>query len=683
MKRKLFTFFLLLALVFAVGCNKKDKNPDPTPTIAPTATPTPVNMAKANLEKAVTGYDELMNLQPNNQMDLSNGIGYDLTMDFSIGQQIKDILGLSDLDSLRLSGIVDMKDAISMDFGVSLNSSELLNAVMILDNSNVMLNFPKYSSSYAAFSMEEILKEAGVSDSLSILETINPANTMQLSNDIADMFRTRMTELNGCFKEESITPKSSIGTGDYVMTGDKHTIKADPKNVLAVLKSFVADMEKYYGELNVDWSDLETSSATAMFLDYYKDEKGNFAWAFHTDEAPGNQIVLISTELGFCLYNTENGTDTVGMNSVKSTENSGVIYLFFSEEELEEGELAEPLGTIDYEYSDTAVHAEIVIDTIEATLDCSMANDIINYDVTLVMDGFSFVIKEKASKEHVEMSFTLASYGIAYATVDMNMTLRDYADISIPANTVDIDTWLTTLDQEAMINDLTQLLTDYPILASLLGYSFDDLGGEEWSDGTETSRTEPFVLPAGYTDDFMHMTGWNVDSEGYVDFEPLESEVIAAGKSSTGYDLLPVSEDQVQKLFAIVETAVNNPEKNASAYYWVWGSAEYQDVASYYSVSYEFSNPDNWDDYITLSFDAISGDFIGVDICNPSKDEALRVANEIFQTLGGTYTITGDIAEAGTYDSDAGFSFYGYDAAEYGGNYYNISINAYNDDWDW
>lgn len=674
MKKKIFTLFLLLALVFAVGCNKKDKAPEPT--VAPTATPVPANLAKENLEKLVSGYDKLLKMHPNAQLDYSKGIGYDLTMDFSLGQEIKDLLGITDLDTLRLSGIVDIKDAISMDLGIYLNSSELLNAVMMMDNSNVIFIFPKYSSSYAAFSMEEVLAEAGVSDSLNIAETMNPANAMQLSTELTDMFRTYMTKLTGCFKDEGITPKSSIGTGDYVMTGDKHTVKANPTDVLAVLKAFVADLEKYYGELDFDWSELEASPATALFLDYYTDEKGNFAWAFRTDEKPNDQIVFISTNLGFCLYNTEGGVETLGMTSIKSTENSGVIYLFFNEEELAEGELAEPMGTIDYEYSGKAAHADIVLDTIEATVDYSVTNDIINYDVTLVMDGLSFVLEEKASKEHVEMSLTLASYGISYATANVNITLRDYVETSAPANTVDVETWLSEADLDAMTKDLEQLLTDYPILGALLGISSENFEEEDRSEGTGS-----FELSADYTDDFMGMTGWNVDSEGYVDFEPLEDEVFAAGKPSTGYDLLPVSEDQTQKLFSVAKDAVKDAEEYSSTYYWVWGSTEYQDVESYYSVSYEFSNPENWDDYITLAFDPVSGDFIGVDIYNPSKEEALRIANEMFKILGGTYTITDTLAEASTYDGDAGFSFYGYDASEFGENYYNISINVYNDNW--
>jgi len=690
MKRKLLTLFLLLTMVFAVGCNKENKNSEPTPTPVPTSTPTPVpvNLAKENLSKLVEGYDKALEMNPNNQIDYSKGIGYDMTMDLSLGDQIKNLLGITDLDAIRLSAKVDMKDAISMDMGLFLNSSEVINAVMLMDSENVMMNLPKYSSSVAAFSMKEVLESAdtGDVDIDTLTDSINPANAMALSEELMNSIRTGLTDLVACFKEDSITPKSSIGNGDYVMTGDKHTVKANPQDVIAVLKSFEAAMEKIYGELDFDWSDLESAEATALFLDYYTDEKGNYAWAFRTDEYPDDQFVFINTELGFCLYKVEGGTVTPGMTSIKSTENTGVIYLYFNEEELAEGELAEPMGTIDYEYAEDKVHADIVLDTIEATLDLSTKNDVTTYDLTLVMEGMSFVIKETASKEKVEMSMTLASYGIAYATVDVDMTIRDYKEVSIPTNTVDLETWAAGLDQEALTNDLTQLMTDYPFLAALFNSSeeddsYDEWEGEDWSDGDDTQRTEPFVLPEGYTDDFMHMTGWNVDADGYIDFEPLESEVLAAGKPSTAYDMITLSEDQKQQLFLIAENAITNYEKSSYTYYNVWGSAEYQSVDSYYTISYEYANPDNWDDSVSFVFDAVSGDFIGVDIYNPSKDEALRIINEIFKVIGGTYTITDTMVEEGTYDADAGFSFYGYDAAQYGGNYYNVELSVYDSEW--
>ncbi len=676
MKRKLLTFFLLLTLIFAVGCNKKDKNPEPTAAPAPTSTPTPVpvNLAKENLGKLTESYDKALKMNPNNMIDFSKGVGYDMTMDISVGEQILGLLGITGLDSIRVDASIDMKDTIAYDLGLFLDTSEVLSATMYMDSENMMINLPKYSSEFASYSMKELLEDAGYSDTIGLPESINPTNVLTLYDELLDSYRTLLTDFANNFKEDGIAPKSSIGTGDYVMTGDKHTVKANPADVVASLKKFMATMEKIYGDLGLDWTSLEDSEATALFLDYYTDEKGNYAWAFRTDEYPEDQIVFINTGLGFCLYKTEDGKETLGMTSIKSTENSGVIYIYFNDEELAEGELPEPMGTIDYEYSDTAVHADILVDTIEATLDYSTKNDIIYYDVTLVMDGLSFVIEETINNNDVDMTMTLASYGIKYASIDVDMTIRDYEESSAPANTVDLETWAAGLDQEALINDLAQLMTDYPFLATLFGGTEEDDGEEDWE-----YSDEPFVLPSDYTDDFMGLTGWSVDSDGYVDFEPLEDEVLAAGKPSTGYDMLALTDDQLQQLDSIAKTAITNPEVYSYTYYNVWGSAEYGDVASYYTLYCEYADPENWDNDITYLFDAVSGDFIGVDIYHSSKEEALRIANEIFKTVGGTYTITDTMVEEGTYDYDAGFSFYGYDAAPYGDNYYYVSFSILGD----
>jgi len=188
------------------------------------------------------------------------------------------------------------------------------------------------------------------------------------------------------------------------------------------------------------------------------------------------------------------------------------------------------------------------------------------------------------------------------------------------------------------------------------------------------------VLPAGYTDEFMGLTGWNVDTDGYVAFYPLEEEVLAIGKPSTGLDMFPISADQIQNLFSIAEASVKDCEKYTVTYYWIFGSVEYGAVESYYRVYYEFANPETPEDSILFCFDAVSGDFIGIEICNPSKDEALRIANELFKIFGGTYTITGTLVEEGSNDDDTGLSFSGYDGTEYGVNYYSVFIDAYNDD---
>ena len=162
MKRKLLTFFLLLTLIFAVGCNKKDKNPEPTAAPAPTSTPTPVpvNLAKENLGKLTESYDKALKMNPNNMIDFSKGVGYDMTMDISVGEQILGLLGITGLDSIRVDASIDMKDTIAYDLGLFLDTSEVLSATMYMDSENMMINLPKYSSEFASYSMKELLEDA-------------------------------------------------------------------------------------------------------------------------------------------------------------------------------------------------------------------------------------------------------------------------------------------------------------------------------------------------------------------------------------------------------------------------------------------------------------------------------------------------------------------------------------------
>lgn len=478
MKRKIVTVLFLLIMVFTVGCNKDKKNdPTPTPTTVPTATstptPVPVNLAMQNLEKLVSDYDAMLEKQPNSRMDFSNGIGYDMTLDITPGKQIIELFGISGLDSVRLSGTIDAKDTVSANLGLYLNSSEIVKALVFMDDNNLLFNLPKYTADFASYPLEELMNTVDTSFSGSfgtLTDTMNPAKSMNLSEELTNVFRTHLVNLVNTFvKVDGVTKNASIGTGEYTVTGDLHKVTANVADVITVLKAFEADMIKYYGEMDFGLTDLENSAATALVLDYYIDEAGNYAWAYYTDDAPDKQIIFINTDLGFCLYQTTNGQQTIVMASVKDDEKSGTIYLYSSDEVVAAGEIPEETGYIDYEYEENSIYVDIEYDTMEIELDCSIENDIVNYEVTLIMDGMTFIIEEKASKENIEATLTLASYGIEYATVNVDMAMRDYVETPLPANAVDIETWSAGLDPLALLTDLANLLQEYPFLATLLG----------------------------------------------------------------------------------------------------------------------------------------------------------------------------------------------------------------------
>ncbi len=679
MKKRIYCLFLLLTLLFIAGCNKDNTKTAPTPTTAATATPTPtpVNLAKANLDKLPAAFDKVMSYQKENAVDTSKGIGYDVNLNLSLGSQIISLLGLEGLENISLSGTYDTKnafDAFAADLTLSLNTSEIINALIYADATSLMFNLPKYSTSFASATWEELLTSADAE--IDVDGLLNSFHTEAAPSDeeLFNILRSNLEKLTACFKPvDGITENVTIGTGDYTLNGDKYTVRADKNDLLAVLKSLEAELSLYVEDLTFHLEELEASSATAFTLEYYTDNNGSYAWSCYPDNAAAQPVSFINTSYGFCLYTiNESGAAEVTANSEKSSENSGIIYLLYDEE-------GDPTGFIDYKYSDNTFYFDAELDTIEIKMDGSTINDTISYDMTIVMDGISVVLKQKSSKDHTELTCTLASYGIEYGTLEIISDARDYAEASTPQNTTDITTWVEGLDQDTLVADLLQLLTDYPFLMDLLG-AFDDTSSDFEDD---PSRNEgSFELPTDYTDDFIGMTGYQVDNDGYVDFEPSEDEVLAAGRPSTGYETLALTDDQKQRLSSLAEAAFPGCDKSISSYYWVWGNASYNNVLSYYSTEYDFTDSENWDNNIALTYDAVSGEFISVDIYHSSKDEALRIANEMFAVLGGTYTITAEMAEEYTYTDD-GFAFTGYDSSLYGGSYYNVGISVYNSDFGW
>ncbi|MBQ8189603.1 MAG: hypothetical protein IJZ44_07465 [Lachnospiraceae bacterium] len=701
MKKKIYTFTLLLALIFIIGCNKQKEYPiptpivettatvTPTPTSTPTPSPTPIpeNLAKTNLKKLPELFDQIMSYSPQNTVDYSKGVGYDINIKFSIGSQIAELLGISDLKNISIDGTMDAKDTIAANLDFCLNDEKITNAHLFADSENLLFNLPAYSSNYALTTWEELMNSlnetetdteelrSSLPDNSKIISTLNVVDKNALPSDeeLINTFKSCMDDFIECFVEvPGITEHASIGTGDYLMTGEKHTVSANINELIAVLERLETELQVYYGDLNFGLDSLETDGATTLFLDYYTNGADCYAWAAYPDNSTSEPFVYINTPLGFCLYRVEeDGTETLGMYSVKSSEKAGTITLAFGEEE--------PIGTVDYEYSDNSISIYAVLDTLELTMEYSKTNDTIRYNATVLMDGVSVVIKETVTPTRTDVSASLASYGMEYLTMSVSTSTRDYVEIPVPTNYVDMNTWAEGLDQETLMADLMALMQKYPSLMSLFGGSEEEEDGEYsddefWDEDDTRSETEPFTLPEDYTDDFMGMTGYAVDSDGYVDFYPVEDEVLAAGKPSTGYDTLALSDDQKQQLFTIAETAIPNCEKDTYSFYWIWGGIQYNDVQSYYSMDYEFNDPNNWDNSITISLDPISGEFISVDIYYASKEDALRIANEMFAVLGGTYTITDKMVEEYAINED-GFSFSGYDGTEYGSNYYNVGIS--------
>ena len=84
--------------------------------------------------------------------------------------------------------------------------------------------------------------------------------------------------------------------------------------------------------------------------------------------------------------------------------------------------------------------------------------------------------------------------------------------------------------------------------------------------------------------------------------------------------------------------------------YYIDGSTRDNDVCSYYCQYYDYYDNSSIIDeyyynYITLTFDAVSGDLVEFFCCNTSTEEALRITNDVLALLGIDYIATADIID--------------------------------------
>ena len=462
MKRKTICLLLLFTVLFIVGCNKKEENNNtsaPEATATATPTPTPINQAMHHLEELLISYDEYLEKHQENGFDYSSGFGCDVSMDFSIGKQVAGVLGLTGIDSVGIKGTVDSEDNVNANLNLYLNSTEIINVDVFADDNNVWFNLPKYSSAYAKATWEELLELENI-DLPDALGSVSTEQSRASAKALSKQFRKHLTDFIDCFKStEGITKDVSLGTGTYRITGEKHTVVANPEDVKAVFTNLEADIKRICGEQNIHFDEWDFSGAQALNLDYYVGDDGSFAWSFYADNNAGEPLVFVSAKAGFCCYTIEEGAEVVLMSSVKSSEKAGTITVFEGEEED---------VIIEYEYSDTSLHADIFADNTELSIDLVKETEGVSCDYTLVTNGMSVIVKAKAVKKHVDLSVTVASLGISYGTLDVTLDYRDYTETPLPADAVDMEAWSMSLDQIGLLSDMLQILKDYPALYQLL-----------------------------------------------------------------------------------------------------------------------------------------------------------------------------------------------------------------------
>lgn len=706
MKKKLFYTICFAVLLLMAACTKKEEPaptptpspmptstpaPTPTPTPSPTPTPTPIpeNLALTALKDMSNALDFLASYTLETTIDYSKGVGYDMTMELSLGAMLMQQPDLAEFKSLGMNGFFDIKEVLAGNCVFYLNDSELLTAHIFTDYTTLLFNLPKYSSQYASCQLQELIdssteedegidwKEDSGSSVTSLWNTpevirtnttIDSAN-ISTNEDILALINTYFERFTECFQPETeIKTNASIGTGAYTLTGECHTIKATAADLQAVVDAMAAD-PRTPAELAEELKAVKFDDFNYFIANYYTNKADSYAWEISLDKTTASPVIFISTPAGFCLYKLEeDGTADIAFYSTTTSKGAGVITIPAKEE-------GSTNATIDYLVSENNISLDAVFDTTQLVLDYALINDVVKYNFSITTEGFTVSMEQTGTTEHTTSSVTLALFGAELATLKITGDMRDYCEIPVPQDTIDLDTWSEQADLEALAADLLAVLDQYPTLKSMiLGDDTSAEGGEEengeslednWGVGSS------FLPDENYYDAFMGMTGYYMDETGYVSFEPLEEEVFALGVPSTGFDTIPLSEQAKSDLIQYAAQLFSNSYEEIYPYYLVDGSTRDNTVYSYYYLFYDYYDNTNFDNSITLVFDAVSGELSSIYCYHDSAEDAVKMANEALKLIGINYTATTDIID--------NFDFYGNCLIEgyFAEEYYTIEIEFY------
>lgn len=656
MKKKLVLFFLCFILLFAMACGGgEEADPTPTPTLtpspSPSPTPTPVNAAKETLDNLETAWESLLTWNGTGNVDATKGFGYDVSMDISVNQLLMSMLGLADIKNIGIDMTMDMNnELLSADIGLSVNEEDLLSMVMASDYEKLVYNLPKYSTEYAG-----------------VVPETDPESTVTIPNteELLSMYKDIVADLFATFKaEEAFIDNATIEREGYKVTGQKFTVTASVSDINKILNEFSSAFLELYPDAEVEVTEIPEDEMSTLVFHVYKGTDGTFAWELYPDTAAEEPMGLISAENGFCLFTTTDGVTEILLSSTKASSTEGTLCFPNDGEEM----------VLNYTLSDNNITLSDAENTVSVSIGWQFSTDYISLDLSVLTEEIGLVYNMVADgkKSHMELSFS--SYDTQLAKLSADYTIRDYKAATMPESFLDVDAWGAQMDSAALEKDLETFLETYPALRTLLGleeesgddYTDDDYTDDDW---TDYPTYDPSLT---YENAFTGMTGYSVDEYGDVYFEPLESEVLALGIPSTGLYYTEITADQQQALIQYVANAFANDIEQSGTFYYVLGNVADDSVESQYFTEFYITDSTNGYNILDLYFEAITGYFHTVDIYSASRDEALRMANDILVILGAEPALTNTLDEAslneGVWVGD--FLIYGYNY----GDYYCISI---------
>lgn len=451
MKKRIWALLLCLVLVCGslIGCGDKgSKEDDKKESIAPEEY---LESKFTDLANRVSG--ALASNAGAVSTSSSDGVGMDINLKLSVGAQIAQAYALEGLESIGLLLSYDGKQIMQALAELTLNDKSIAEAAAYVDQDAVYVNLPKYSKNFMKIAFEEML---GMSLEEYAAQLAGSTEGMPTAKEIEELWKKYSGKFIDAFEHESMTEDVVAGFGDYAFAATEYVSVAEAESIRMLIKELFADLKKYPA-LNVDDSGLDGEMGFEKFyFHYYEGKKGSYEWRL-TDEAVSG-IGFVSAEKGFSVYTVEGTEFEKLLYSVKESDTKGKIMLAADGEEY----------TLDYDnYTKDSVDISTVVEDVEVTASIEKKDD--SFYMDFKINAYGIVVSGKVETDGGKLNISAAvSYqGISFGTLTLECKTRDFAAFTIPENCVNAQDWEAGLDQEAALQDVQQLLIDFPFLQNL------------------------------------------------------------------------------------------------------------------------------------------------------------------------------------------------------------------------
>lgn len=452
MKKRIWSLLLCFMLVCTgfAGCGSKDNT---------AANAAPEEMVRVKLTEFANAVSDALSKADMEKVSLEN-VGWDLTLDASLEEQIAANYGLTGLETLGLTANVDVKEGGSLHVAgnVLLNGENVIAADAVTDKEKVYVNLPAYSEQYMGISYEEILGKS-LKDYMD--ETAKANEGLPSSKDLLDMWKSFSAKFIDSFTYEGKEEKQEIGTGDYKLTGEKYITTAKAEDIDASFSLLMEELKKF-PKLDVqEFSSLNENMDT-LYVNYYVGKKDQYAWEFQGVKADKTMfsIVVVSAKKGFSFYVVdEDGKEETLMYSEKESDKKGKIIICDKEQEI----------VVEYDnYTKDSVDLSTTVDGMALKLKLRFADQNLSVDFDVNVLGIIITGEFKSTKEEVNLTASLSMSGMKMGTLNLNARSRDFVSYTVPESSLSKEEWSAGFDQEKMVGDLSQLMMKFPFLMDLM-----------------------------------------------------------------------------------------------------------------------------------------------------------------------------------------------------------------------